>query len=462
VGYTLLGPGIMQSAAVQIGTIVAGKYRIERVIGEGGMGIIVAATHLILEQQVAIKFLHSDAIGNPEAIARLAREARAVVKLKSEHVARTFDVGTLDNGSPYIVMELLVGADLAGLIRQGPLTVQAASLYVLQALEAIAEAHAASIVHRDLKPGNLFLTSNADGSPCIKVLDFGIAKAAPGPGGTELSLTRTTTVMGSPGYMSPEQLRSSRDVDARADIWSLGVILFELVSGRPPFSGASFSELCLKIGMDATPALTVRGGGMPRGFEAVVRRCLEKEPDRRYPDAGELAAALAPFAGPEGEAAAARVARVLVARGGAARTGGQLKPATTGPRPAAPVPAAPAPRRRSRGVIIGAAVGAVGAVGVVIALAAGGGGGGRTAAPAISAPASADAAPPPTTSPDAAPARPADAAPAPDAPPVVVEIVPPDAAPLATPVDAGVRRSRGDGGPRRARPDAARNVYDTW
>src|ERR1700760_4922495 len=195
------------SDEVREGDVLAGKFRIERVLGRGGMGVVVAATHIQLEERVALKFLLPEALGNGEAVARFAREARAAVKIKSEHVARVSDVGTLDSGSPYMVMEYLEGQDLADWVRHsGAMRPADAVEFVLQACEAIAEAHALGIVHRDLKPANLFVTRRVDGSPCVKVLDFGISKLTT-PGSTsDMGMTRTSTVMGSPLYMSPEQM----------------------------------------------------------------------------------------------------------------------------------------------------------------------------------------------------------------------------------------------------------------
>src|SRR5882724_4843576 len=216
------------------GDVLAGKFRIERVLGVGGMGMVVSAMHIHLDERVAIKFLLPEALSNGEAVARFGREARAAVKIRSEHVARVTDVGALDTGAPYMVMELLRGQDLSQLLRdQGALSVHLAVLYVLQACEALAEAHAIGIVHRDLKPANLFLTSRADGSPCVKVLDFGISKVTSASGsGSDMGMTRTQSIMGSPLYMSPEQMASSRDVDQRADIWAVGCVLYELVWPR--------------------------------------------------------------------------------------------------------------------------------------------------------------------------------------------------------------------------------------
>src|SRR5262245_15691858 len=232
------------------GGILAGKCRIDRVLGQGGMGIVVAAHHLQLDERVAIKFLLPEALANPEAVARFGREARAAVKIKSEHVARVTDVGALpETGAPYMVMELMRGKDLGAALReQGALPVHLAVEYVLQACEALAEAHAIGIVHRDLKPANLFLTARADGSPCVKVLDFGISKIAAHSGsGSDMGMTRTQSIMGSPLYMSPEQMASARDVDQRSDVWAVGTVLYEIVTGHVPFTGETMPQLCTQI-----------------------------------------------------------------------------------------------------------------------------------------------------------------------------------------------------------------------
>jgi serine/threonine protein kinase len=291
---------------ISVGAVLAGKFRVDRVIGQGGMGVVVGATHLHLQQPVALKFLLPDLVHSPQIVERFVREARASAQLRGEHVCRVSDVGAFDNGAPYIVMELLEGKDLASLLEaSGRLPVGMAADYVLQACVGVAEAHALGIVHRDLKPANLFLTRRPDGAPLIKVLDFGIAKAR---SDRNFSLTQTSAVLGSPGYMSPEQLRSTRDVDVRSDIWSLGVVLYELVSGRPPFTGESITELALHIAMDPTPPLV---GPMPHGFDQLVHRCLEKDPAQRYPDLANLAHALAAYGGPGAWDMANAVSRLL-------------------------------------------------------------------------------------------------------------------------------------------------------
>ncbi|MGK3993158.1 serine/threonine-protein kinase [Sorangium sp. So ce1024] len=344
---------------VREGQVIAGKYRVERVLGAGGMGVVVAATHLQLEERVAIKLLLPSAARSTTMAERFVREARAAVKVKSEHVARVTDVGTLESGTPYMVMEYLSGSDLSDALHAGgPMPPDAAVEYVLQACEALAEAHAAGIVHRDLKPANLFLTRRADGSPCVKVLDFGISKVA--PSGSDPRITDTKAVMGSPLYMSPEQLKSSRDVDARTDIWSLGVILFELLTGAPPFDGATMPQLCVAIMQAAPRPIASFRADVPPGLEAVILRCLEKAPERRFRDVGELASALAPFA-------SAR-ARVSVERiSGIARSSGPPRPpAASGAGATAPTLASTAPtwsgtvvpRKRSLGLTFALAGGA--------------------------------------------------------------------------------------------------------
>ncbi|MCU0691643.1 MAG: serine/threonine protein kinase, partial [Polyangiaceae bacterium] len=220
------------------GDTVAGKYQVERLIGSGGVGVVFAATHLELGEPVAIKFLLPRAAKNVVDVARFCREAQAAAQLKTEHATRVLETGVLHDGSPYMVMELLEGRDLADLLKlSGPLPIEEALEYVLQASVALAEAHRLGIVHRDIKPSNLFLTHHPDGTPLVKILDFGIAKASveAQAGVAPQDLTKTSALLGSPLYMSPEQIRSTKSVDARSDIWSLGIVLYELLCGTTPF-----------------------------------------------------------------------------------------------------------------------------------------------------------------------------------------------------------------------------------
>jgi len=287
------------------------------VLGEGGMGVVVAARHLQLDERVAIKFMLPHMLADTEAVARFAREARAAVRIKSEHVARVSDVGVLDNGAPYLVMEYLDGSDLsAWLQQQGRLPIEQAVEFVLQASEALAEAHALGIVHRDLKPANLFIIRRPDGVLSVKVLDFGISKLTSQSGSpVDFDMTKTNAVMGSPNYMSPEQMRSSKEVDPRSDIWALGVILYELLAGQTPFVAGTFADLVLKVATEAPPPLRDRTPNAPLGLQDVISKCLEKDPGRRYATIGELAAALVPFGPRRGRVSVERISGVLRAAG---------------------------------------------------------------------------------------------------------------------------------------------------
>jgi serine/threonine-protein kinase len=321
------------------GTMLGDKYRVERVLGRGGMGVVVAATHVELDQRVALKFLLPEAMESIEVVERFAREARAAVKIESEHVARVIDVGKLENGLPYMVMEYLHGRDLAAeLDDHGKLTIENTLDYVLQACEAIAQAHALGIIHRDLKPANLFVTTRPDGTTCIKVLDFGISKVGlTGASPAEMSLTQTAAIMGSPTYMSPEQMRASRDVDPRADIWALGVILYELLTGQPPFVGGTMPELCASILKDAPEGIRGVRPDVPVALEAAILRCLEKNPAARFANVAELASALVDYAPKRARISAERTARVL--RGAGIKTASLAPLVSHAPEPA-PAPVA--------------------------------------------------------------------------------------------------------------------------
>ena len=298
-------------AGVRLGEVIAGKYRIERVIGVGGMGVVVAAYHVELHERVALKFLLPIALTNREATERFVREARAAVKIKSEHVARVIDVGKRDDGSPYIVMEYLEGSDLASLlVESGPLGVEQAVDVVLQTCEALAEAHALGIVHRDLKPANLFSLKRAHGQHLIKVLDFGISKAI--ADSTGLSMTRSGVMIGTPAYMSPEQIHASGGVDMRADVWALGVILFELLTGEPPFTGDTMPELAMRITY-AEPSQIA--AGLPQGLMQAIARCLEKDREQRFQTVGELALVLKEFGPRHARRSVERVLATLAAAG---------------------------------------------------------------------------------------------------------------------------------------------------
>jgi eukaryotic-like serine/threonine-protein kinase len=329
---------------VSIGAIVANKYRIDRVIGQGGMGVVVAAFHLELEQPVAIKFLTPAAGSREDAGERFRREARAAARIHSDHVARVLDIEVLDGRIPYMVMELLDGHDLEKELElTGSLPVEVAVDYILQAIDAVAEAHAAGIVHRDLKPTNLFLAKRTGGQRIIKVLDFGISKIS-GPGwGSDAALTRSASIFGSPLYMSPEQMRSARDVDARSDIWSLGAMLFELVAGRPPYVADSIPALCMAIINAPPPLLREVLPTAPVALEAILSRCLSRDPNDRFASVAELAQALVPLA-PHAVIHSERARRLLSDQSaslGLAATGLSSPPPAVGASGSAPAGEAP-------------------------------------------------------------------------------------------------------------------------
>ena len=289
---------------MRLGDVIDGKYRLDKLIGEGGMGRVFAATHAHIGTTIAVKVLKPQPQGMAEIAKRFMREARSAGRLRNEHVTRVFDAGVLPSGEPYMVMELLEGADLQSQLQQRPFSYHEAARFIIEACEGLAEAHACGMIHRDIKPANLFLTTTSAGKRFVKLLDFGIATAATGD--DDHGLTQTHAVMGSPTYMSPEQLRSAKDVDERSDIWSLGVSLYELVTGRVPFEGASFSGLSIKIATEPHAPMT----GVPAAFARVVDTCLEKDRRNRYQSVADLAAALSPFA-LDGVDGAARVGRSL-------------------------------------------------------------------------------------------------------------------------------------------------------
>jgi serine/threonine protein kinase len=287
------------SPPVSPGEIIAGKYRVERVIGTGGMGVVVRAIHLKLELPIAVKFMSAGLRTNELGIRRFVREARAMAGIRSEHVVRVIDADSLSDGTPYIVMEYLEGSDLDHVLRDRLIVPVAEAIsYMLQAGEAIAEAHAAGIVHRDLKPANLFRCRRADGSALIKVLDFGVSKLLPKPGITTSNawVTRPRATIGSPVYIAPEQLRSPHDVDSRADLWALGAILYELVTGQPPFIAETIPQICANILNHPLLPPSRRRPQVPLGFDDAVARILTKEPGRRVQTIAEWAKLLAPFA----------------------------------------------------------------------------------------------------------------------------------------------------------------------
>jgi serine/threonine-protein kinase len=317
------------------GERVAGKYRIERIVGRGGMGVVYAAHHIVLDQRVALKILAPEVASQNTAVTRFLTEARLAARLKSERLCQVIDAGVTENGLPYIAMELLEGCDLARLLyeRRGPLPVGEAVEYVVQALDAVAEAHARGVVHRDLKPSNLFLTQHTGAPPVIKVLDFGISKVdeAFGTGGSlPTNVTASRAIIGSPTYMSPEQIQNVKKTDHRADIWSVGIILYELMSNTLPFRGDTAGEIFVQIIEGKLTPLSKIRPEVPVALSDIVARCLTRNPDERFDSVVSLAEALAPYAWYKHHNTLTRMRRAVGTRHGA------MTPGTT----SASVPAA--------------------------------------------------------------------------------------------------------------------------
>lgn len=296
---------------IQPGEILASKYRIDGVLGVGGMGTVLAATHLELEQRVAIKLPHAAQISEATLATRFMREGKNAARIRSDHVARVLDVGRTEAGVPFLVMEYLEGHDLSQHLKaRGRLPLADSIDIVLQACDAVAAAHAVGIVHRDLKPANLFLEQRNDASHHVKILDFGISKVlADDPAALEAALTSTTGIIGSPMYMSPEQMIAARHVDTRTDVWSLGLILFKCLTGQTPWPSGNAFELAARIARDPPIKPRALMPDMPEGLELAILRCLEKDRVHRTASALDLAIAIAPFDGARGEDTLRRMRR---------------------------------------------------------------------------------------------------------------------------------------------------------
>ncbi|MEZ4299966.1 MAG: serine/threonine-protein kinase [Polyangiaceae bacterium] len=332
-GTIIQVPTELELPRFEPGQVVAGIYRIDRHVGEGGMSRVLAATHLPTGRVVALKVLQPDTAGEEGAVARFWREVRAMSRLTHPNVVRIFDVGSLADDTPYMAMELLSGEPLAArMTKLGPMSVDDALVYVTQACDAVSAAHAIGVIHRDLKPENMFLTREADGPEVLKVLDFGISKTMRATvADDQQKLTKTTDVFGSPTYMSPEQLKASRDVDERTDVWAMGVILHEMLSGVPPFEGRTVAEIFGAILYKPAEPLSRLRPEIPRAVEVVVLRALEKDRDKRFATVAELRAALTAAA----------------TKSGSGRSGSSSADAHAGDSPAAMSPAG-APVARSR------------------------------------------------------------------------------------------------------------------
>ncbi len=286
-------PSYPDSSPLEPGSRIADRYRVVQKIGEGGMGVLYACEDTVLSRAVAVKLMQRSLAAEPLLAERLMREAQLAAQLR-RHVAQVFDCGMLETGEPYIVMELLNGRDLYAVLREsGPLTPNELAAVMLQVCDGLAEAHDKGIIHRDLKPENLFSANEPDGTTVIKIVDFGVSKQLTGR--RMRSQTNPTESVGSPQYMSPEQITTPSEVDARTDIWSLGVVMFELLSGRVPFNGPGPAQVCAAVLTDPVPALSDYRSDVPPALEFIVLRCLEKSRERRFPSVRELAAALSAF-----------------------------------------------------------------------------------------------------------------------------------------------------------------------
>ncbi len=321
----------MTDAAVEMGRIVAGRYVLGRALGSGAMGHVHAAFDLDLDQEVAIKFVSTDELSSEEIAERFRREVSVAARLKSKHAVPVLDVGALPSGTPFMVMELLEGRGLdVEREARGAIPVDEAVGYILSAIEVLAEAHAAGVVHRDVKPANIFLQQREGAPRVVRVLDFGVSTSAAALASAETSISQSGVIMGSPLYMAPEQLRSSHSVDPRADIYSLGAILFELVTGYTAHEGSSVAEICATLLRDPPRRITEVAGELPHGFADVVMRCIEPERERRYSNVAELGAALLPFA-LDGAMHVVRARRVLAEAAGESNDTGERAPASDSP-----------------------------------------------------------------------------------------------------------------------------------
>jgi serine/threonine-protein kinase len=350
---------------LEMGSTLAEKYRIERLIAEGGMGIVYEGYHVVLEQRVAVKVVRPEYAHHPEAVERFLNEARAIARLRGHHIAKVLDTGRTDSGAPYMVLEYLEGRDLrTALDTDGPLPVDRAVEYLLQTCEAVAEAHAVGLIHRDLKPDNLFITRSADGREVLKVIDFGISKRVDGSG---RCLTKQGQSLGSPHYMAPEQMASPEQVDARADIWSLGVVLYELLTNTVPFMGDSLAAACLQVLTAEPRSIRETRPEVPPALEQVVMRCLAKQRDDRYSSVQELAfelCAFLPELGPRSDTRLRAAASSMLESGslaalGEARTLMSFSESTRSARRAELSDQLPIPRFRRRTLAVSAAAAAL-------------------------------------------------------------------------------------------------------
>ena len=306
-------PAPRRDDLVREGEVLAGKYRVERIPGRNGLGVLVQVRHVELGQEVTLKFLVPDACIYPEFVQRFIREARAAVKIQGEHVARVTDVGRLESGAPYMVREFLRGPDLAEVVKvRGALPFSEACDYIIQAAEAVAEGHALGIAHRNLRPTTLVVTRRTDGAPLVKVFDFAATEALHVEPFTKrsVSLVGSSALMASLPYLSPEQVRDPHGVDFRADVYALGAVLYELLAGVPPFEAESAPALLAMVAADLPTSLGTLRPDLPPRLEQVVMRCLAKSRDQRFDNIAELSLALRPYTSGESTGSIDRIVRL--------------------------------------------------------------------------------------------------------------------------------------------------------
>lgn len=296
---------------IPAGQVLAGKYRAERVLGAGAMGVVVKVTRLGTDDVFALKFLRPSVARGGVAAKRFLREAAAAGRIQSPHVVGISDVGELESGAPYLVMEYLHGATLEHLLAgDRRLKLEQACDYALQIAEGLASAHAMGVLHRDIKPANLYVCRGTDGSELLKIVDFGVSKIlADEKDGQQL--TGPQTSLGSPLFMAPEQMRSARTVDFRADQWSVGAVLYRMVTGHLPFDGKSLPQVCVQVLQGDFMPVADRCPDLPKELGRAVERCLKVPPNERFADIADLACAIAPFAGHAGRDRADRCRRIL-------------------------------------------------------------------------------------------------------------------------------------------------------
>jgi serine/threonine-protein kinase len=281
------------SESIALGTVIGRKYRVDEVVAEGGMGIVYKGWHLVLELPIAIKVVRPEYVNHHDVVSLFVTEAKANAQLRGLHVAHVLDMGRIENGPPFIVLEYLDGRDLrAALTAEGRMPLWRAASYLSQACDGVAEAHVRGIIHRDLKPENLFLARTLEGGEVLKVIDFGISKA---PAYSKRHLQLSNEGLGSPHYMAPEQISSPENVDGRSDVWSLGVVLFELLTSETPFHGDTVEAMCVQVLYHEPDRLRDLRPDLPASVEEIVARCLRKRPEERFQSVRELAAALEPY-----------------------------------------------------------------------------------------------------------------------------------------------------------------------